>query len=276
MPRHREIPYFIANSFQRLAFRAFGDPHAPPVLCVHGLSRNGHDFDVLAEALSDEFYVICPDLPGRGASSWLPDAALYQPMVYVAALSHLLAFLDREVCWIGTSLGGICGMVVAAAGGNPVRRMVLNDIGPHVPKAAFERIVAYVGAMPDFGDLEEAEAYVRRVHGPFGRLSDAQWRHMAQTSVRPMPNGRLALHYDPKLIEPLVSQPIRDTDMWPYWDRITCPMLVLRGVESDLLTTETAARMAVKARVHEVEGAGHAPAIMDAPTIAVVRQFLQG
>ncbi len=273
-PRDHTLPYLLGGAFHRLAFVAWGDPQAQPVVCVHGLSRNAHDFDVLAAALADEFHVLCPDLPGRGGSSWLPDPALYTPLSYVQALSHLLAFIDRPVHWVGTSLGGICGMLVAAAPGAPVRRMVLNDIGPFVPKEAYARIRDYVGLMPEFGSLNEAEAYFRRVHGSFGRLTDAQWRHMAQHSVRALPDGGLALHYDPAMTVPLRAAPLADTDMWHFWERIDTPMLVLRGADSDLLLPETLARMAGKAATHVVQDAGHAPALMDAPTIAVVRGFL--
>jgi pimeloyl-ACP methyl ester carboxylesterase len=273
-PREHTLPYLLNGVFHRLAFLAWGDPHAQPVVCVHGLSRNARDFDVLAADLAKDFYVLCPDLPGRGASAWLPDPAQYNPLTYVQALSHLLAFIDRPAHWIGTSLGGICGMLVAAAPGNPLRRMVLNDIGPFVPKAAYARIREYVGIMPEFAVLEEAEAYFRRVHGSFGALTDTQWRHMAEHSVRALPDGRLALHYDPAMTIPLREGPVADTDMWHFWDRIDTPMLVLRGADSDLLLPDTLARMSAKAATHTVSNTGHAPAMMDTPTIAVVRAFL--
>jgi pimeloyl-ACP methyl ester carboxylesterase len=273
-PRNREISYLLGGAFHRMALLAWGDPHADPVVCVHGLSRNAHDFDILAEQLAQDFYVLCPDLPGRGGSSWLPDPALYQPMSYVQALSHLLAFIDRPVHWIGTSLGGICGMVVAATPGNPIRRLVLNDIGPFVPREAIARIVDYVGTVPDFADESALETYLRRVHAPFGRLTDAQWRAMAEHGGRRLPNGRLTLHYDPALATPLRASPVVDTDMWSFWDRITAPMLTLRGESSDLLLPETAERMVAKSEIHVVADAGHAPAMMDAATIGVVRDFL--
>lgn len=272
------VRYHLAGAFHTLVCRTFGDAAAPAVVCVHGLSRNSHDFDVLAAALADRFFVVCPDLPGRGASDWLPDPTLYQPVHYVTALTHLLARLDRPVGWIGTSLGGICGMVVAAAAGNPVRRLVLNDIGPFVPAPALARIVDYVGALPVFASMDEAEAYVRRVHGSFGALTDKQWRRMAETSTRRDETGRLVLHYDPAMTKPLLEQPVRETRMWHYWEKIACPVLVLRGAASDLLLPETLAAMAGRPGVvaHEVAGAGHAPALMDAPTIGVVRGFLAG
>jgi pimeloyl-ACP methyl ester carboxylesterase len=275
-PRERRVTYLLGSSFHQMNLLVWGDPHAEPVVCVHGLSRNAHDFDILAAQLARRFYVLCPDLPGRGGSDWLPDAALYQPMSYVQALSHLLAFIDRPVGWVGTSLGGICGMVIASAGNSPIRRMVLNDIGPFVPREAIARIIDYVGNIPAFLDEAELEAYLRRIHAPFGRLTDAQWAAMARHGGRRLPNGRLTLHYDPALAEPLRAAPPEDTQMWHFWDRITAPMLTLRGEDSDLLSAETLARMQAKSATHIVADAGHAPAMMDAPTIAVVEQFLAG
>jgi pimeloyl-ACP methyl ester carboxylesterase len=273
--REREILYLLAGRFHKLAFAAWGDPHAQPVLCVHGLTRNGRDFDVLAEALADDFYLICPDLPGRGQSAWLPDPGLYQPPHYVQALAHLLAFIDRPVHWIGTSLGGICGMITAAAAGNPIRRLVLNDIGPFIPRAALARIGDYVGAAPRFETLDKAERYLRTVHASFGQLSDAQWRHMAATSVRRVEGGGLALHYDPAIAVPMQQGAPQDVDMWPLWDQITAPTLVLRGADSDLLLPDTMTRMGQKASTHMVPDCGHAPALMDQPTIAAIREFLK-
>ena len=273
-PREREILYILGGAFHRLAFTAWGDPHAQPVICVHGLTRNGHDFNALADALSDQFYLICPDLPGRGKSAWLPDANLYQPPTYVQALSHLLAFIDRPVHWVGTSLGGICGMLTAAAPGNPIQRLVLNDIGPFIPKAALARIRDYIGGKPAFDTIDAAEHYLRTVHSAFGQLTDAQWRHMAQTSTRTLPDGKLALHYDPAIAAPMQAAEPQDVDMWPLWNAIAAPTLVLRGADSDLLLPETLTQMAVKATTHIVPECGHAPALMDAPTIATVRAFL--
>jgi len=275
-PVERAVTYWLAGGFHRLAYVGWGDPAAEPVLCVHGLSRTGRDFDVLAQALADQFHVICPDLPGRGLSSWLPQPDLYQPASYVAALGHLLAVIGRRVRWVGTSLGGICGMVVAAAPGTPISRMVLNDIGPFVPQAALARIRDYIGELPHFADLAAAEAYLRRVHAPFGKLTDAQWRHLAETSVRAVPEGGLALHFDPALTEPILAATPQDMDLWKVWARIEIPMLALRGAESDLLLPETLQQMAEKAATHIVPDCGHAPALMDAPTIAIVRSFLEG
>ena len=274
-PREHTISYLLQGKFHQLAFTAWGNPQAQPVVCVHGLTRQGRDFDTLAEKLSDRFYLLCPDIPGRGRSAWLPDPALYQYPSYVAALSHLLAFIDRPVHWVGTSMGGILGMLIAAAPGNPIQRMVLNDIGPFIPQAALARIQSYIGGLPHFADLAAAEAYLRQVHAPFGALTDAQWRGMAEHSVRAVPGDGLALHFDPGMTVPILAAPAQDVDMWPVWDAITVPMLTIRGAESDLLLDETLQRMAAKSETHVLPGVGHAPALMDAPTIAVIQGFLE-
>jgi pimeloyl-ACP methyl ester carboxylesterase len=273
-PRPHTIPYLLAGAFHTLAFTAWGDPERPPVVCVHGLTRNGRDFDPLAGALSDRFYVICPDLPGRGASDWLADPSLYHPLSYVQALAHLLAHIGRPVCWVGTSLGGICGMLIAAAAGTPIRRLVLNDIGPFLPQAALERIVTYTGLDPVFADLGALEAYLREVHAAFGRLSDAQWAAMARHSARALPDGRLALHYDPAIATPMRAAPVTDLDMWPVWEAISVPTLTIRGETSDLLLPDTLARMAARSETLTIAATGHAPALMDAPSIASVGAFL--
>ena len=276
-PRACELRYLLNGAFHRLAWMEWGDAAAPPVICVHGLTRNGRDFDRLAEALSDAFRVICPDLPGRGRSGWLPDPALYQPATYVLALSHLLAVIDRPVGWVGTSLGGICGMLVAAAEGQPIEKLVLNDIGPFIPAAALARIGGYIAAPDPFDDLAAVECYLRRVHAPFGALTDADWGHLARHSARPLPDGRLALHYDPAIASPLLETEPQDQSFWPLWERVRIPVLVLRGESSDLLEPATLARMEQSgARSLAVAGAGHAPGLMDAPTIAMVRGFLLG
>lgn len=277
-PRSGEVPYLLGTAFYRMAYVEWGDPAAPPVVCVHGLTRNGRDFDPLAETLSDQFRLICPDLPGRGASEWLPDGSLYQPPTYVQALSHLLAAIGKPVAWIGTSLGGICGMAIAAAQGNPISRMVLNDIGPHIAVAALRRIRDYLPA-PDqitrFRGIAELEAHLRRVHAPFGPMTDGQWTHLARISARPLPDGGVTLHYDPKLSAPVKATEPEDVQLWPLWTQIRVPVMAIRGETSDLLPEETFARMVQNgARPLVLKGVGHAPSLMDAPTIEAIRQFL--
>ncbi len=279
--RQGALRYLLAPGFFTLRWWEWGPEDGAPVLCVHGLTRTGRDFDMLARALAGQGRrVLCPDLPGRGASDWLPDPALYIPPTYVAALSHLLARLDGPVDWVGTSLGGICGMVVAALPGNPVRRLVLNDIGSHVPQTAIARIRDYLGEMPAaFADLPALEAYLRQVHAPFGPLADADWRHLAETSARPAASGSgLVLHYDPAIALPMRAAEPEAMDLSAFWGRVTAPTLLIRGAESDLLPAETAREMARRpqVRLEEIAGCGHAPALMDAVQVALVSEFLAG
>ena len=274
--REGAVRWLSPAGFFTMRWWEWGAQDGAPVICVHGLTRSGRDFDGLARGLAAAGRrVICPDLPGRGASDWLPDPMLYQPPVYVAALSHLLARLDGPVDWVGTSLGGICGMVVAATPGHPIRRMVLNDIGAFVPLEAMARIRDYMGNQPVFRDIPALEAHLRTVHAPFGKLTDAEWRHLAETSARPAEGG-VALHYDPAIGAPIRSQEAQALDLQPLWDRVTIPVLLIRGAESDLLLRETAATMATAEHVQlaEIPDAGHAPALMDPAQVAMVAEFL--
>ncbi|MGD0104936.1 MAG: alpha/beta hydrolase [Rhodopila sp.] len=280
-PRPGSIRYLLAGAFHRLAFEEWGDAGAPVVVCVHGLTRNGRDFDALAEALAGSYRVICPDLPGRGHSDWLADSMLYQAQHYVTALAHLLAWVGRDVAWVGTSLGGLCGMVIAAADGAPVTRLVLNDVGPFVPAAALGRIRDYMVASADspmmvrFPDVEAIERHLRIVHAPFGPLSDAQWARLAANSARALPDGRFTLHYDPRIADPLRGSDPVDVDLWALWERILVPRMVIRGETSDVLLPETFARMEASGAVGlEVAETGHAPTLLDPLQIEAIRSFL--
>ena len=281
--RAGSIPYLLAGKFRRLAFEEWGDANAPPVVCVHGLTRNGRDFDALAAALSGQYRVICPDLPGRGHSDWLDDPMLYQAQHYVTALAHLLAWIGRDVAWVGTSLGGICGMVIAATDGAPINRLVLNDVGPFIPATALARIRDYMVASGDspmmarFPDIESIERHLRLIHAPFGPLSDEQWADLARSSARALPDGRFTMHYDPRIAEPLRGHEPADVDMWPFWDRIQVPRMVIRGATSDILLPNILARMeASGAEAFEVPVTGHAPALVDPLQIEAIRTFLAG
>jgi pimeloyl-ACP methyl ester carboxylesterase len=280
-PRAGSVRYLLAGQFHSMAFDEWGPASAPVVVCVHGLTRNRRDFAALAAGLADRFRVICPDLPGRGASAWLDDPMLYQAQHYVAALSYLLARVGPEVAWVGTSLGGICGMIIAETRGTPITRLVLNDVGPFIPAQALLRIRDYMVASSDspimsqFPDVDAVERHLRLVHAPFGKLTDAQWAQLARDSVRQQPDGRLAMHYDPKIAEPLRGHDPVDVDLWALWGGIRMPRLVIRGETSDLLLPDTLARMAASgAATLEIADTGHAPALLDAAQISAVRSFL--
>jgi pimeloyl-ACP methyl ester carboxylesterase len=293
------------GGFHAMTYREFGPPGASRVvICVHGLTRNGRDFDTLAAALAEAgFRVVCPDIVGRGESSWLSDPAGYAFPQYLADMTVLLARLEADVVdWVGTSMGGLIGITMAAQSstaqsstaqsGTPVRRLVLNDVGPFLPKAALARIGAYVGHDPRFANLEAAEAYVRDVHAGFGALADHEWRHLTEISVAAAEGegegegggggeggGALRLRYDPGIGAAFHAAPPEDVDLWAVWDRLTVPTLVLRGADSDLLLPETAAEMTrrgPRAELTEIAGCGHAPALMDPAQVARVRDWLLG
>jgi pimeloyl-ACP methyl ester carboxylesterase len=261
-----------------LSYADWGSPGAVrTVVCVHGLTRNGRDFDHLATALQDQARVICPDMVGRGLSDPLRDPEQYALPTYVA---HMLQLLDQlglgEVDWVGTSMGGLIGMGVAASG-VPLRRLVLNDIGPFIPKAALERINMHLGLSLSFASLEALEAHLRQIHAGFGPLTDAEWRHLAEHSASRREDGAFRLSYDQRLAEPMKRGPLADIDLWPVWDQIRCPVLVLRGTQSELLLAATAEEMTRRgagAEVVEIDGTGHAPALMAKDQIAIVRDWL--
>lgn len=280
MTAHKQI-CLGPHGFYQLAYmrRLPSEPSGPPVVCVHGLTRNSRDFDALGERLARARLVVAPDMPGRGRSDWLPVKTDYAYPVYLNAVAALIGSLETEtVDFVGTSMGGIVGMMLASLPNSPIRRLVLNDIGPLISKAGLERIAAYVGHIEEFADLDAVEAYFRRVAAPFGRLTDAQWRHMAEHGCRRLDNGKLAVNYDPDIALPFRGE-LSDVDLWPCYDLIRCPTLVVRGAMSDLLLPETAAEMTrrgPKAALFEVPDAGHAPALRADDQISAIERFLTG
>jgi len=268
------------GGFSRLSYAEWGDPLNSRVLvCVHGLTRNSHDFDFLANELSQDYRVICPDLPGRGDSDWLILKNDYSLPTYIMAMATLIARLDVDrVDWLGTSLGGLIGMTLAATPGNPINRLVLNDVGPVMPESALRRVAGFIGEDLHFDSLEQAEAYLHESLSGFGIHQPEHWAHIVESSVRPSVDGRFRLHYDPG-IAVVFNDPsvLRDVELWPLWDMISCPTLLLRGAESDLLSEHTAAEMTrrgPKADFIEFPNCGHAPALFDHTQISVVKDWL--
>ncbi|WP_284944366.1 alpha/beta fold hydrolase [Acidisoma cladoniae] len=275
-PRTGSVRYMLADGFHHMATAEWGAADAPPVICVHGLTRQGRDFDRLAEVLSADFRVICPDLPGRGHSDWLSDPGLYHPASYVHALTHLLADIPRPVGWVGTSLGGICGLILAAQPGTPIARLVLNDIGPVIPVEALARIRDYMLPPPEFEDFAGVEAYLRIVHAPFGVPDAEAWATMARHSARRLPSGKLTLHYDPAIAIPIRAEEPKAVNLMPLWQKIAIPRLTIRGETSDLLLPETFADMERSgSRGLVVPDVGHAPSLMDEKTIDAIHVFLR-
>lgn len=267
------------HGFYRMAYVEWGEARGRTTVCVHGLTRNGRDFDALAAALADDGHVVCPDMPGRGKSAFLAQAEDYSYPTYLGAIAALLARLDAaEIDWIGTSMGGIIGMLLAALPGSPIRRLVLNDVGAVIAAEGLKRLGTYVGRDPSFADMAALEAALRRIAAPFGPLSDEAWHHLAQHSARRRDDGTLGWAYDPRIGEVFRAGELHDIDLWAQWDAIKVPTLVLRGADSDILRHEDAVAMTARgprARLVELPGVGHAPALAAPDQIAVVREFLR-
>jgi pimeloyl-ACP methyl ester carboxylesterase len=279
--RQSSVQCLGPHGLHRMVYSEWGDRSNPRVLiCVHGLTRNGGDFDVLANALASDYRVVCPDVVGRGRSDRLLVSDDYALPIYANDMLTLLARLDVEkVHWLGTSMGGLIGMFLAGLPGTPITRLVLNDVGPVVAAEALQRIGEYVGKAPTFADLAEAEQYVRLVCAPFGPMSDAQWRYVTVAGTRSNAEGRIEMNYDPRIAEPFRKAYLetKEVSLWPLYDAIRCPTLVLRGVESDVLLHATAQEMTTrgpKAKLVEIAGVGHAPMFLVESQIRIVQDYL--
>lgn len=297
------------EGFHRIAYTDWGDARNPRLtLCVHGLARNCRDFDRLAAALESEYRVICMDVVGRGDSDWLEDKNGYCFPTYLGDAAALIArvtsppvdgllenmrsrlFGERPqptLNWIGTSMGGLIGMMLAAKPGSPVRRLVLNDVGAFVPWSALIRLKGHVGNDTHFADPAAVEAYVRRACGSFGPLDDDWWRHLATHAAEADAAGGYRLRYDPDIRRgmpvhldpelPLGLEILRGINLWSIWQQVRCPVLILRGADSDVLTADTAEEMrSGKTNVEVVEFpcVGHAPSLATSEQIEAIRSFL--
>jgi pimeloyl-ACP methyl ester carboxylesterase len=274
----------------RVAYKEWGDPANPRVLvCVHGVTRVSDDFDHLARALCDHYRVVAPDVAGRGRSERLRRAELYTVAQYVNDMVTLVARVtannDGEaVHWFGTSMGGLIGMMLASLEGTPIRKLVLNDIGPVLNPDAMRRIGDYVGQDLRFPSFEAGAAFVRDVSVSFGPHSEAEWHKLASDVLRQEPDGRWVRHYDLALAQPFraMTQERAESDeaaMWRAYDAIRCPTLLVRGAQSDLLSRETAQQMASRGphpRLVEIPDVGHAPTFVHDDQIAIAREFLIG
>jgi pimeloyl-ACP methyl ester carboxylesterase len=279
---------YVTCAGREIHFTEWGAQHRGTVIAWHGLARTGRDMDELAEALSDRWRVICPDTLGRGFSQWSPDPGREYTLAFYARLAAEL--FDRlaieRAHWVGTSMGGAIGTVCAGGLAEPamqgrIRSLVLNDNAPRLAAPAIERIRNYAGSPPAFGTMAELEAFFRQVYKPYGWLSDAQWRRLAETSTRRLPDGRVTPHYDPAMVRQFTDHP-HDYDLWEHYDRIRIPVLLLRGAESDLVLPDAAAEMMTRGpgplglvRVVEVPGCGHAPALNVPEQLDLVRAFIE-
>ena len=269
-----------------MAYKEWGDARNPNVLvCVHGVTRVSDDFDRMARELCDTYRVICPDVVGRGRSGRLANPQFYTVPQYVSDMVTLLARLDAQIVdWFGTSMGGLIGMALASLPGNPIRRLVLNDIGPSINGAALARIGDYIGQDVRFDSFEEAAQYIRTISASFGQHSDEEWHKLAKDVLRQNEQGQWVRHYDLALALPFKqttpeAASAAEQMLWAAYDAIGCPTLLVRGAQSDLLLPEVAQEMTrrgPKAKLVELPDVGHAPTFMHAPQIEVARQFLLG
>jgi pimeloyl-ACP methyl ester carboxylesterase len=285
-PQFKTVQCLSPAGLHKMAYKQWGDPQNPNVLvCVHGLTRVSDDFDALARALSDTYRVVCPDVVGRGRSDWLHDARYYAIPQYVSDMVTLLARLEAEtVDWLGTSMGGLIGMALASLPGNPVRKLLLNDIGFNLNPGAIARIGEYLGQPVRFGTFDEAAHYIRAISLTFGPHTDEEWRKFAADVLRQQQDGQWILHYDAGLAVPFKAVTPeglqRDAALLEAaYDAITCQTMVVRGMESDLLTHEVAQAMTVrgpKAALVEIAGVGHAPTFVHADQIEIAKDFFVG
>lgn len=282
-PRLNHVQCLDSQGLHRMAYWEWGDPQNPRVLvCVHGLSRQGRDFDTLAQALRAQYRVVCPDVVGRGQSDWLGDPMGYQIAAYVADMVTLLARLNaKELDWLGTSMGGLIGLGLASLPGTPIRRLVLNDVGPAIQVEALQRIGTYLGALKRYASLDEAADYLWSISQSFGPHSREQWLALTRPQLKPDGDGFVG-HYDPRISLPFkaVTPEIAaagEALLWRSYDAIRCPTLLIRGAQSDLLSHETAQAMTQrgpKARLVELPGIGHAPTLVADDQVALVKDFL--
>ena len=277
-PALRHVTCASPRGLHRIGYAQWGEADRPVVLCVHGLTRNGRDFDRVAERLSDRYRVVCPDMIGRGISDRASDPSLYTVPQYVADCVTLIARLDvEELIWLGTSMGGIIGMMMAALPGNPIKRLILNDIGPVIGGTGVGRIADNVGDDPTFASFEEGERAMRQRMSEFGPHSDEQFRYLSRHYVVRR-DGRWTFHYDPAIGATFrQAAAVPAPPLWEIYDAIRCPTRVIRGASSDLLAAETAEEMTgrgPRARIVEVAGVGHAPSLVPDDQIDLVERFL--
>lgn len=282
-PRLQTVACLDSRGLHRMAYWEWGERDNPRVLvCAHGLSRQGRDFDALARDLCGHYRVVCPDVVGRGRSDWLADPMGYTVPAYVADMVTLLARLDAEqVDWVGTSMGGLIGLGVASLSGSPLRRLVLNDVGPAIQWQAIQRIGSYLGLPAHWDSVEQAADALLAISQGFGPHTRAQWLALTAPQLKPDGDG-FKPHYDPDIAVPFRAitpemATAGEAMLWQSYERVQCPTLLLRGADSDLLSHDTALAMTQRgprAQLHEFAGVGHAPTLVAADQRQVVRDFL--
>ena len=271
--------YGLSNEgFHRNYYREWGDPDSEhTIICVHGVTRLSKDFDVLANALSKRYRVICPDIVGRGYSDWFGNKQNYNFLQYCADMNALIANLNVEkVHWIGTSMGGIIGMILGAMSHTPIESLILNDVGPNLKRAELQRLGKYIGKAPIFPTKKALFEYYKETYQAFGSLPDKHWKEMARYSSFKEDYG-YRMHYDPKIGDAFRSSySFYNFDLWKYWEEIECPTMLIRGEHSTFFTTEVAEKMCGRdsdVSLQLVKDVGHAPMLNNKEEVQFIKDF---
>jgi cobalt-zinc-cadmium efflux system protein len=266
----------------KMAYHEWGDPSNQRVLiCVHGLTRRGSDFTVLAKAMTDRYRVICPDIAGRGDSDWLDNPMLYGIPQYVNDMNALFAHLGlKKVDWFGTSMGGLIGIFMASQKNSPIKKMIINDVGPRIEATALKRFNDYVGKPLRFNSKKEGLIYLNRICEPFGTFTAQQWKDYNGPHLK-KDGDQWVVHYDPDIVKPFAAvnkmiSMMGEMMTWKAYDAINAEMLIVRGSESDLISANTVSEMCrrnPKAKSIEILGVGHAPAFITPEQVSLAREF---
>lgn len=296
--KHDYVLCSSEEGYHRVVYTEWGqaDFVRPAIVCVHGLARNRHDFNALSTFLSQKRkrHVFCPDIAGRGDSDWFKNPKYYNFIQYVSDMTTLISrTANHDIDWIGTSMGGIIGMMIASLPNTPIRRLILNDVGPQIPIHALWRLGKYVGKNPEFASPKQAKAYFKKIYTDFGDLTEEQWSEFTENSIKETQHGAYAATLDPAINEAragwqfmreFVHNPYKalegvlfDVDLWQHWQNIKCPVLVIRGHHSDLLLPEHLRKMQRShpaTEIYEVQNAGHAPALLDPEQHQVIAEWL--
>ncbi|OGT34903.1 MAG: hydrolase [Gammaproteobacteria bacterium RIFCSPHIGHO2_12_FULL_37_14] len=286
------------EGFHRIAYTEWGTPSSShtPLICVHGLTRNRRDFDHLANYLSErEFHLFCPDIVGRGDSDWLNNPLHYTFEQYIADCNVMISRIHtQEIDWVGTSMGGIIGMALASLPNSPIRRLILNDVGPQIQLKGLTRLMLQVGSHPYFSTIEQAILYHKQTLPDLGNLTEAQWQEISENSIYETKPGIFTLKFDPKIKTTSLKSKMAwssvlhphkalegvlfDVELWEIWETVKCPVLIIRGKKSDILSMSTVDRMKrghIHVDVIEIPDAGHAPALLDPEQHEMIYQWLK-
>jgi len=277
-PSSNYFNFRLKDKQYRIHYLDWGDSGRPALFCAHGLTRNGRDFDFLARELSKEFRVIAVDYPGRGLSDWLDNKIDYTIPNYVEVSLALVDELKLStVDWLGTSMGGLIGMCVAAFYPQRLNRLIINDVGPEIPEAAKKRISDYLSLSLEFKNLTDFEQHLRLIYAPFGELNDQQWKHLVTYSHYIDQYGKILANYDPGIVVPFKQNIPDDTDMWEIWKNISNRIYLLHGENSDILSPsiiEKMKQLQTGLISKSVKNTGHAPALMDKAQIELIEHCL--